>query len=121
MTTPLVTLPPLGDPPPVDPPDPAVDPHAYNVWAARWANWHWLAAAYQQRECVESRIELSAVFGNGLADILDQYDRQHRRAMFLEFARGFVVRPGDTDASLPKTIKAQFDNLLNILEPPSAP
>lgn len=117
----MITLPPLGEAPPIDPPDPAIDPHAYNMWFARWANYKWLLGQYTHRECVEAQAAIGQAIGNGLADILDQYDRQHRRAMFFEFARTFQIRAGDTDASLPKTIKAAFDRLLAELEPTVGP
>lgn len=125
----IVPLPIIPPQPPIEVPDAAADPHAFNAWLAAWTNYRWAVSQHSEAACRESRDALSASFvdamdaaAGAVMKALATRARPTASDVFLLLADKWGFRPSDTDANWPKQIEptvVQIMAALERLDPPA--
>ena len=125
---PVVPLPVIPPQPPIEVPNAALDPHAFNAWLAAWTNYRWCVS---QHACAAQRVAQEE-FSASLVDAIDAAAgavmtalatraRPTAADVFLLLADKWGFRPSDTDANWPRQIEpavVQIMAALDRLDPP---
>ena len=125
---PVVPLPVIPPQPPIEVPNAALDPHAFNAWLAAWTNYRWCVQQHADAACRALKVDFHGELINAVdaaagavMTALATRARPTAADVFLLLADKWGFRPSDTDANWPRQIEpavVQIMAALDRLDPP---